>query len=696
MMDLKKLRNIGIMAHIDAGKTTVTERVLFYTGVSHKIGEVHDGAATMDWMEQEQERGITITSACTRCTWKGIDINIIDTPGHVDFTAEVERSLRVLDGAIAVFCGVSGVEAQSETVWRQADKYNVPRMCFINKMDRTGADFDYVLSTIRDRLGAKAVPLQLPIGAEDDFQGVVDLIKMKAIYFDESNFGSELREEEIPENMKENCELARHELLEAVAENDEELMEKFLETEELSEEDIHKGVRLATLKGYFIPIFCGSALKNKGVQPLLDAVTRYLPSPLDVEPIKGTLVDDPSQMEERKPSNDEPLSAIAFKIMSDKHGDLTYVRVYSGVLKSGDQVYNASRQKRERIGGIWRMFADDRKRLDQLEAGDIAAITGLKETVTGETITMRDSKALYFEPIKFPETVISVAVEPKNNAEKEKLQNALARFSKEDPTFTRRTDEETGQLIISGMGELHLEIIIDRMKREYKVDATVGQPKVSYRETITQEAEGVGKHVKQTGGHGQYGHAEIRLRPYTGDDWEKEWFVDSIKGGIIPKEFIPAVKNGIFEAAQDGYLAGYQIINYQAELFFGSFHDVDSSELAFKMAGRLAFRQACAKAGVQLLEPIMKLEVVTPEEYYGNIVKDLNSRRAMIESTSDRGNAKVITSLVPLAELFGYTTDLRSQSQGRATSSMESHSYKPLPVGMFDKYKIKLKNAAQA
>jgi elongation factor G len=694
-MDLANLRNIGIMAHIDAGKTTVTERILFYTGVSHKIGEVHDGNATMDWMEQEQERGITITSACTRCNWNGTDINIIDTPGHVDFTAEVERSLRVLDGAVAVFCAVSGVEAQSETVWRQADKYNVPRLCFVNKMDRTGADFQYVLGTIKDRLGAKAVPLQLPIGAEDDFAGVVDLITMKALRFEENNNGSEVTEEEIPADMLEDCQLARHELLESVAENDEELMDVFVETEDLSIEQMRRGVRLAVLEGHFIPVLCGTALKNKGVQPLLDGIRMYLPSPLDVKPIQGTLIDDPDgEKVERKPLNDEPLAAIAFKIMSDKHGDLTYVRVYSGVLNSGDTVFNASKQRKERIGGIWRMMADDRNRIDKLEAGDIAAVTGLKETITGETLCMKDKHAVIFEAIRFPDTVISVAVEPKTNADKEKMQNALTRFSKEDPTFVRKTDEETSQLIISGMGELHLEIIIDRMRREYGVEANVGQPKVSYRESITKEAHGVGKHVKQTGGHGQYGHCEIRLRPYTGEkeNWEKEWFINKIKGGIIPKEFINPIKEGLFEAAQDGYLAGYEIIDYEVELFYGSFHDVDSSELAFKMAGKLAFREAAARAGLQLLEPIMKLEVVTPEDYYGNVVKDLNSRRTIIESTEDRGNAKVIYALTPLSELFGYTTDLRSQSQGRATSSMEKHSFAAMPVGMFEKFGIKLKN----
>jgi len=697
-MDLANLRNIGIMAHIDAGKTTVTERILFYTGVSHKIGEVHDGAATMDWMEQEQERGITITSACTRCTWDKVNINIIDTPGHVDFTAEVERSLRVLDGAVAVFCGVSGVEAQSETVWRQADKYNVPRLCFVNKMDRTGANFSFVLQTIKDRLGAKAVPIQLPIGAEDDFKGVVDLIKMKALYFEENNKGSTVTEEEVPEELKEEAEMARHELMESVAENDEQLMELFLETDELSVVQMQAGVRAAVLHGHFIPVMCGTALKNKGVQPLLDAIAMYLPSPLDVKPITGTLIEDPdAEPVERRPSNDEPLAAIAFKIMSDKHGDLTYVRVYSGVLKAGDSVYNASKQRKERIGGIWRMMADDRNRIDELEAGDIAAVTGLKETVTGETLCMRDKHAVIFEAIRFPETVISVAVEPKTNADKEKLQNALTRFAKEDPTFVRKTDEETGQLIISGMGELHLEIIIDRMRREYGVEANVGQPKVSYRENMTKEAEGVGKHVKQTGGHGQYGHCEIKLRPYTGEkeNWEDEWFINKIKGGIIPKEFINPIKEGVLEASQDGYIAGYQIIDFECELFFGSFHDVDSSELAFKMAGKLAFRDACSRAGMQLLEPIMKLEVVTPEDYYGNVVKDLNSRRTIIEGTEDRGNAKVIIGLTPLSELFGYTTDLRSQSQGRATSSMEKHSFSPMPPGMFEKFGIKVKNQSK-
>ncbi|MGE4158958.1 MAG: elongation factor G [Planctomycetota bacterium] len=694
---LHLIRNIGIMAHIDAGKTTVSERILFYTGVNYKIGEVHDGAATMDWMEQEQERGITITAACTRCFWNDHAINLIDTPGHVDFTAEVERSLRVLDGAVAVFDGVAGVEAQSETVWRQADKYKVPRMCFVNKLDRTGASFQYCLDTIRDRLGARAVPLQHPIGAEDNFKGVVDLITMKALTFPESDKGSTVVEGEIPADLIEICKERRHELLEAVAENDEKLLDTFMETGDLPPDEIRRGIRLAVINGYFVPILCGAALRNKGVQPLLDAVVSYLPSPLDKPPIEGTLLENPDAPKvPRKPEDNGPLSAIAFKIMGDKHGELTYVRVYSGVIKQGDQIYNSSKQRKERIGGIWLMHADNRNRLEELHAGDIAAVTGLKETITGDTLCHKDENAVYFEAIKFPEPVISVAVEPKSTADKDKLNHALTRFAKEDPTFTRRMDEETGQLIISGMGELHLDIIIDRIKREHNVEANVGQPKVSYRESVTKEAVGVGKHVKQSGGRGQFGHCEIRLKPYTGDpaNWEKEWFDDQIKGGVIPKEFISPIKAGIYEAAKDGYVAGYPIINYQVELFFGSFHDVDSDELSFKLAGRLAFREACAKAGIQILEPIMKLETVTPEEYYGNVIKDLNSRRAMIDRNDNRGNAKVITSFVPLSELFGYSTALRSLSQGRASSSMESHSYKLLPQGLYEKSKIQIKNTS--
>ncbi len=682
---IERYRNIGIMAHIDAGKTTTTERILFYTGVSHKIGEVHDGAAVMDWMEQEQERGITITSAATTCFWSGMErqfpehrINIIDTPGHVDFTIEVERSLRVLDGACAVFCAVGGVEPQSETVWRQANKYGVPRLAFVNKMDRQGADFLRVVDQIRDRLGANPVPIQLPIGAEEDFEGVVDLIKMKAIYWDEETLGNRFEEKEIPEGMLADCEEWREKMVEAAAEGDEDLLNKYLEGEELTVEEIKRGLRARTIAGEIVPALCGSAFKNKGVQALLDAVIEYLPSPVDIPPVKGT--DESGNEVERKADDDEPFAALAFKIATDPFvGALTFFRVYSGVVSSGDTVYNSLKHKRERIGRIVQMHANHREEIKEVRAGDIAAAIGLKDVATGDTLC--DPKAVItLEKMEFPEPVISVAVEPKTKADQEKMGVALQKLAQEDPSFRVHTDEESGQTIISGMGELHLEIIVDRMKREFNVEAAVGAPQVAYRETIRRSVEQEGKFVRQTGGRGQYGHVWLRIEPLErGAGYE---FVNAIVGGVVPKEYIPAVDKGVQEAMESGVIAGYPVIDVKVTLFDGSYHEVDSSEMAFKIAGSMAFKEGAKKADPVLLEPIMRVEVVTPEEYMGDVVGDINRRRGMVQGMDDTPSGKVIRCEVPLAEMFGYATDLRSLTQGRATYTMQFEKYAETPANI--------------
>ncbi len=678
---LERTRNIGIMAHIDAGKTTTTERILFYTGRVHKIGETHDGAATMDWMVQEQERGITITSAATTCQWKDHRINIIDTPGHVDFTVEVERSLRVLDGAVAVFCSVGGVEPQSETVWRQADKYRVPRIAYVNKMDRIGADFFRTIQMIRDRLGANPVPIQLPIGAEDSFKGVVDLIRKKAIiYIDD--LGTKSDETDIPEDMVELVEEYREKLLEAVAESDEELMMKYLEGEELTEEEIHLGIRKATLAVKMIPVLCGSSFKNKGVQPLLDAIVNYMPAPTDLPAIAG-INPDTGQEDRRIPRDDEPFSALAFKIMADPYvGKLTFFRVYSGSLKSGSYVFNTSKGKKERVGRILRMHANHREEVDAVYAGDIAAAVGLKFTTTGDTLCDEKSP-IVLESMDFPEPVIDVAIEPKTKADQDKLGVALQKLAEEDPTFKTHTDEETGQTIISGMGELHLDIIVDRLLREFKVEANVGKPQVAYKETIKKPAKAEGKFVRQSGGRGQYGHVWIEIEPLErGAGYE---FVNKIVGGVIPKEYIPAVDAGIQEAMNNGILAGYPLLDIRVTLYDGSYHDVDSSEMAFKVAASMALKAAAQKAEPVLLEPMMKVEVTMPEEYMGDVMGDINSRRGKIESMDQRGNARVITGYVPLAEMFGYATDLRSRTQGRGQYTMQFSHYEEVPKNIAEK-----------
>ncbi len=678
---LETTRNIGIMAHIDAGKTTTTERMLFYTGRVHKIGETHDGAATMDWMVQEQERGITITSAATTCFWRDHCINIIDTPGHVDFTMEVERSLRVLDGAVAVFCSVGGVEPQSETVWRQADKYGVPRIAYINKMDRIGADFIRGVNMIKDRLGANPIPLQLPIGSEDSFRGIVDLVKMKAfIYVDD--LGTRSEETEIPEDMVDQVNEYREKLVEAVVEGDEELMMKYLEGEEITEEELVKGIREATLQVRFIPVCCGSSFKNKGVQLLLDAIVNYMPSPLDIPPVKGANPDTDEE-DERKASDNEPFSALAFKIMADPYvGKLAFFRVYSGVLKSGTYVYNSSKGKKERIGRLLKMHANHREEVEAVHAGDIAAAVGLKDTSTGDTLCDENNQII-LESMEFPEPVIDVAIEPKTKADQEKMGLALTRLAEEDPTFRVHTDQETGQTIISGMGELHLEIIVDRLLREFKVDANVGRPQVAYKETVTKPVKAEGKFVRQSGGRGQYGHCWIEIEPLeAGSGYE---FVNKIVGGVIPKDYIPAVDNGIREAMENGILAGYPAIDIKVTLYDGSYHEVDSSEMAFKIAGSMAFKNASAKAGAVILEPIMKVEVVVPEEYMGDVIGDVNSRRGRIEGMEPRLGAQVIRGFVPLAEMFGYATDLRSRTQGRGTYVMQFSHYEPAPKNITDK-----------
>jgi elongation factor G len=681
---LDKTRNIGIMAHIDAGKTTLTERILYYTGVTHKIGEVHEGSATMDWMEQEQERGITITSAATTCFWKEHRINIIDTPGHVDFTAEVERSLRVLDGAICVFDGGNGVEPQSETVWRQADKYNVPRLAFVNKMDKMGADFQMNLDSMVEKLGANIVALQWPIGAESDHAGLVDLIEQKAYIWEAENLGAKFNEVEIPANLKEKCKILREKIVEKVSDYDEKVMEKYLEGQEVTAIEIEKALRKGVLASKIVPVFAGSAFKNKGIQPLLDAVLKYLPTPLDVGVTKGidptTLGEDFS--EERNVSDEENMSALAFKIMSDPYvGKLTYVRVYSGTIDPGSYVYNATKGIKERIGRILRMHANKREEVDKAYCGEIVAVVGLKKTTTGDTLCLEE-KPIILENMKFPDPVIDVAVEPKTKADQEKMSLALQKLAEEDPTFRVRSDEETGQTIIAGMGELHLDIIVDRMKREFKVEANVGKPQVSYRETIRQVAEVEGKYIRQSGGRGQYGHVWIKLEPQeAGKGYE---FVDAIKGGAIPREYIPAVDKGIKEASESGIMAGFPLVDFKVTLFDGTFHEVDSNEMAFKIAASMALKEACRKAKSVLLEPIMAVEVVTPEDYMGDVIGHLNSKRGKVEGMSKRGNAQNIKAQVPLSEMFGYATSLRSMTQGRANYSMQFSHFEEVPKNISD------------
>ncbi|WP_109126897.1 elongation factor G [Dyella sp. C11] len=688
---IERYRNFGIMAHIDAGKTTTTERILFYTGVSHKIGEVHDGAATMDWMEQEQERGITITSAATTAFWKGMDrslpehrFNIIDTPGHVDFTIEVERSLRVLDGAVFVLCAVGGVQPQSETVWRQANKYKVPRLAFVNKMDRTGANFYKVVDQLKARLGANPVPMQVPIGAEDNFEGVVDLLKMKAIVWDMESQGMKFEYADIPANLADKAAEARSYMVESAAEASEELMNKYLEEGDLTEEEIIGGLRARTLSSEIIPVFCGTAFKNKGVQAMLDAVVNLLPSPIDRPPVQG--VDEDEKEASRKADDAAPFSALAFKIMTDPFvGSLTFFRVYSGTLNAGDQVYNPVKSKKERIGRILQMHANERQELKEVRAGDIAAAVGLKDVTTGDTLCAQDH-IITLERMTFPEPVISMAVEPKTKSDQEKMGIALGRLAAEDPSFRVRTDEESGQTIISGMGELHLDILVDRMKREFNVEANVGKPQVAYRETIrTSDVKSDYKHAKQSGGKGQYGHVVIELSPMTEEDRKLPTvkddflFINDITGGVIPKEFIPSVEKGLRETITSGPLAGFPVVNVKVKLVFGSYHDVDSSEMAFKLAASMAFKQGFAKASPVLLEPIMKVEVVTPEDYVGDVMGDLSRRRGLLQGQDDTPSGKTINAMVPLGEMFGYATTIRSLTQGRATFTMEFDHYAEAP-----------------
>ncbi len=686
---IERYRNIGIMAHIDAGKTTTSERILYYTGISHKIGEVHDGAAVMDWMVQEQERGITITSAATTCFWSGMEdqydehrINIIDTPGHVDFTIEVERSLRVLDGACGVFCAVGGVEPQSETVWRQANRYGVPRLAFVNKMDRQGADFFNVVDQIKTRLKGNPVPIQLPIGAEETFEGIVDLVKMKAIYWDDASMGATYEERNIPGNMQGLADQWREKLVEAAAEADDELMEKYLEDGALSDSEIRKGIRARTLSNDIVPALCGSAFKNKGVQALLDAVVDFLPAPIDVAAIHGVAENGEDVDIKRLPSDDEPFSALAFKIATDPFvGSLTFFRVYSGILKSGDTVFNPAKQKKERIGRLLQMHANHREEIQEVRAGDIAAAVGLKGVTTGDTLA--DPKhPITLEHMDFPEPVISVAVEPKTKADQEKMGLALGKLAHEDPSFRVASDEESGQTIISGMGELHLEIIVDRLKREFKVEANVGKPQVAYRETIRKTVEQEGKFVRQTGGRGQFGHVYIRLEPAEAGSGYA--FEDAISGGVVPREYIPAVNKGIREQMENGVIAGYPVVDVKVTLYDGSYHDVDSSEIAFKIAGSMAFKEGARKAGPVLLEPVMSVEAVTPEEYTGDVMGDLNRRRGLVQGMDDTPAGMVVRAEVPLKEMFGYATDLRSLTQGRATFSMEFMKYAQVPGSIAD------------
>ncbi len=678
---LEKTRNIGIMAHIDAGKTTTSERILFYTGRVHKMGETHEGSATMDWMAQEQERGITITSAATTAQWKGHRINIIDTPGHVDFTVEVERSLRVLDGSVAVFCAKGGVEPQSETVWRQADKYRVPRIAYVNKMDITGADFFNVIKMMEDRLQANAIPIQIPIGKEDSFIGIIDLVEQKAIIY-KDDLGTQSEETEIPEDMRELAEEYRTRLIEAVAERDDDLMMKYLEGEELTVEELKAGIRKATVAVDIIPVLCGSSYKNKGVQPLLDAIVEYMPSPLDVPAIKGTLPGTDEETE-RHSSDEEPFSALAFKIMTDPYvGKLAFFRVYSGTLKSGSYVYNSTKGKRERIGRILLMHANHREEVDEVYAGDIAAAVGLKDTTTGDTLCLEDDPVI-LESMEFPEPVIQVAIEPKTKAGQDKMSVALQKLAEEDPTFHTYTDAETGQTIIAGMGELHLEIIVDRLLREFKVEANVGKPQVAYRETIRKSVKAEGKFVRQSGGRGQYGHVWIEVEPMeAGAGYE---FVNKIVGGVVPKEYIGPVDQGIQEAMESGVLGGYPVVDVKVTLYDGSYHEVDSSEMAFKIAASMAFKEAMRKAEPVLLEPMMKVEVTVPEDYMGDVMGDINSRRGRIEGMEARFGVQVITAYVPLAEMFGYATDLRSKSQGRGVYTMQLSHYEEVPASIAEK-----------
>ncbi|HTR45458.1 MAG TPA: elongation factor G [Thermodesulfovibrionales bacterium] len=685
---LEKTRNIGIMAHIDAGKTTTTERILYYTGVTYKIGEVHDGTAVMDWMVQEQERGITITSAATTCSWKDHTINIIDTPGHVDFTIEVERSLRVLDGAVAAFDSVAGVEPQSETVWRQADKYGVPRIAFMNKMDRVGADFFMSVKSMVDRLGANPVPIQIPIGAEDRFRGSVDLVRMKAIYFDDETLGAKYVEDDVPDDLMPQAREYREKMIEALSDVDEEIMEKFLGGKEVSADDIKAAVRKGTIQLKLTPVICGSAFKNKGVQLLLDTIVDYLPSPLDVPPMRGVSPRDDSEVV-RKPSDEEPFAALAFKVMTDPFvGQLTFIRVYSGVLGAGSYVYNSSKDTKERVARLLRMHANKREEIKEIMAGDIAAAVGLKSTLTGDTLCDEKSPVI-LESIEFPEPVISVAIEPKTKADQEKLSQSLAKLAQEDPSFRVSFNEETGQTIIAGMGELHLEIIVDRLVREFKVGANVGKPQVAYRETIRTATKAEGKFVRQSGGRGQYGHVLLQLEPAeVGKGFE---FVNKVVGGSIPREYISAVEKGIREALDSGVLAGYPVVDVKVTLYDGSYHEVDSSEMAFKIAASMGFKDGAKKAKPVLLEPIMSVEVVTPEEYMGDVMGDLNSRRGRIQSMEKRGNAQVIRAEVPLSEMFGYATDLRSKTQGRATYTMQFAHYDEVPKGIADTIIAKVK-----
>ncbi|MEW8690511.1 MAG: elongation factor G [Candidatus Thiodiazotropha endolucinida] len=686
---IERYRNIGIMAHIDAGKTTTTERVLYYTGVSHKIGEVHDGAATMDWMEQEQERGITITSAATTCFWSGMAqqfpehrFNIIDTPGHVDFTIEVERSLRVLDGAVFVLCAVGGVEPQSETVWRQANKYNVPRMAFVNKMDRMGADFFRVVGHLKDRLGANAVPIQVPVGAEEGFKGVIDLIKMKSIVWSEENMGAQFEYTDIPADLQDTCDEWREHMVEAAAEGTDELMEKYLEEGDLSEEEILAGLRERTLRLEIVPVTCGSAFKNKGVQAVLDKIIEVMPSPVDVPAITG-LLDDAEGTEESRPSDDNaPFAALAFKVATDPFvGTLTFFRVYSGVLKSGDSVFNPVKGKKERIGRILQMHSNSREEIKEVLAGDIAAAVGLKDVTTGDTLCAID-KPITLERMEFPEPVISVAVEPRTKSDQEKMGIALSKLAQEDPSFRVSSDEESGQTIISGMGELHLDIIVDRMRREFKVEANVGAPQVAYRETIRSSIEQEGKFVRQSGGRGQFGHVYLRIEPQeAGIGYE---FANEIVGGAVPREYIPAVDKGVQEAMGNGIMAGYPVVDVKVTLYDGSYHDVDSSEMAFKIAGSMCFKEGASKARPVLLEPMMKVEVITPEEYMGDVMGDLNSRRGIVQGMDDTPAGRQIKAEVPLSEMFGYATDLRSATQGRANYSMEFAKYSEVPANIAD------------
>ncbi|HHW19932.1 elongation factor G [Thermodesulfovibrio thiophilus] len=685
---LEKTRNIGIMAHIDAGKTTTTERILYYTGVTYKIGEVHDGAAVMDWMPQEQERGITITSASTTCMWKDLKINIIDTPGHVDFTIEVERSLRVLDGAIAVFDASAGVEPQSETVWRQADKYRVPRIAFMNKMDKLGADFFMAVDSMVEKLGANPVAVQIPIGTEEKFRGPIDLVEMKAYYFDDETLGAKFVEDEIPAEYIEEAKKYRDKMIETLCDVDDRIMEKYLSGQEISVQEIRDAIRKGTIELKVTPVLCGSSFKNKGVQMLLDAIVYYLPSPLDVPPVKGVNPFDGTEIE-RKPSLDEPLTALAFKIMADPYmGSLTYVRVYSGVLASGSYVYNSTRNTKERVARIFRMHSNRREEIKEICAGDIGAIVGLKSTLTGDTLC-DESNPIVLESIEFPEPVISVAIEPKTKADQEKLSLSLQKISQEDPSFRVSFNEETGQTIISGMGELHLEIIVDRLTREFKVGANVGKPQVAYKETIKLPAKSEGKFIRQTGGRGQYGHVWLDVEPMErGKGFE---FVNKIVGGTIPREYIPAIEKGVIEAMEGGVLAGYPVVDVRVTLFDGSYHEVDSSEMAFKIAASMAFKDACKKADIVLLEPIMDVEVVVPEDYMGEVIGDLNSRRGKIQSMEKRGKAQVIRAMVPLAEMFGYATDLRSKTQGRGTYTMQFSHYDEVPKNLTEQIIAKIK-----